>query len=710
MDLDRLYIPTTLKSRVNLDCNEVRDNIDKKLEKKIKDRFHGKCISTGYIKKGSIQLISKSRGIIRPSHFTGQVTFEVMYKALVYIPTVNSIVKAQVKNNNKAGMLAMTDPLQIIVARHGNFNTDPKVFDQYRIGDIVNIRILKFKLESNHIFAVGKLENLVLEYNKTYLLPDLNGLELLNNLKINLISSQNPPIPNKIYGNPEPVNKIKSEIDQYNIKPNCIWVRYIRYFINPYELLANHKYNEEVVVKFKHIWDKESNKWIPTGNDTGINYKPFSRAYYELREILFDFPHAGSLKGESSLLDKWRLESINVLNLAEGPGGFIHCLIDIRGTNEQSLEDQYLGITLKKPFPKSRVKDWGCNLEDLKSEKTSEAISREYFDIIRKERGEDKIITTYGPTDTSDGDITNQEIVQYLVEKYNYWWNLEELDEDQIDMDRDTAHFITADGAIDYSGEYNLQEVNSYKLFYSEILITLATQKTGGTSVIKMYDTYTDVTVQLLMLLNYFYEEVYITKPNTSRPANSEKYIVCQDFKGFDTPEIKKNFINKLIAGLVKWNSLDRKAAETEEEEVKETEEVKEEEEEEVKEEEVKEETEEEPKNKGRIYIQSIFDTLIPDDLTETIRINNERFVSRQISKISEGLELIRSKRIADPNVQINIKTNQKPIAFQWCQEYLGDNSCNTGIKISSRDIGKLIDKEEQKTKKVKISKKKVNK
>ena len=31
-----------------------------------------------------------------------------------------------------------------------------------------------------------------------------------------------------------------------------------------------------------------------------------------------------------------------------------------------------------------------------------------------------------------------------------------------------------------------------------------------------------------------FYEEIYLNKPLTSRPANSEKYIVAKNFKGID--------------------------------------------------------------------------------------------------------------------------------------------------------------------------------
>ena len=37
-------------------------------------------------------------------------------------------------------------------------------------------------------------------------------------------------------------------------------------------------------------------------------------------------------------------------------------------------------------------------------------------------------------------------------------------------------------------------------------------------------------TVDMLAILSSFYERVYMTKPQTSRYANSEKYIVCKGF------------------------------------------------------------------------------------------------------------------------------------------------------------------------------------
>ena len=53
-------------------------------------------------------------------------------------------------------------------------------------------------------------------------------------------------------------------------------------------------------------------------------------------------------------------------------------------------------------------------------------------------------------------------------------------------------------------------------------------------------------TIEIIYILSCFYNNVYITKPKTSRYANSEKYIVCTDFLYDNTNKITNKFYNIL--------------------------------------------------------------------------------------------------------------------------------------------------------------------
>ena len=105
------------------------------------------------------------------------------------------------------------------------------------------------------------------------------------------------------------------------------------------------------------------------------------------------------------------------------------------------------------------------------------------------------------------------------------------------------AELVTADGGFDFSTDFNKQEQSSLRIIFCEIVLALSIQKKGGAFVCKVYDSYTRVSVSFLYLLHCLYKEVYITKPYTSRPANSEKYIVCKGFLGISSALLSKLYI-----------------------------------------------------------------------------------------------------------------------------------------------------------------------
>ena len=71
-------------------------------------------------------------------------------------------------------------------------------------------------------------------------------------------------------------------------------------------------------------------------------------------------------------------------------------------------------------------------------------------------------------------------------------------------------------------------------------------QKMGGHFVLKIFDIFEDCTIDILYLLNTFYEKVIIMKPYTSRYANSEKYIICKYFKYDSIRDLHPKFIGIL--------------------------------------------------------------------------------------------------------------------------------------------------------------------
>lgn len=178
--------------------------------------------------------------------------------------------------------------------------------------------------------------------------------------------------------------------------------------------------------------------------------------------------------------------AINTFHLAEGPGGFIEALVHIRN----NPDDVYHGMTL--------VDEHSFSCPGWKK-------SRAFLDRNPNVRLE------YGADGT--GNLLSLENYDSCCAKY-----------------RQHMHFITADGGFDFSANFNNQESLAQNLVVAEVLYAITMQHFGGSFVLKIFDIFTKVTVDLLQLLCSVYDDVIVFKPNTSRIANSEKYVVCKQF------------------------------------------------------------------------------------------------------------------------------------------------------------------------------------
>ncbi|XP_064485017.1 cap-specific mRNA (nucleoside-2'-O-)-methyltransferase 1-like [Ornithodoros turicata] len=100
------------------------------------------------------------------------------------------------------------------------------------------------------------------------------------------------------------------------------------------------------------------------------------------------------------------------------------------------------------------------------------------------------------------------------------------------------VHFVMADGGFSVEGQENIQEILSKRLYLCQFCAALSILRTGGHFVCKLFDIFTPFSVGLVYLMYRAFRHVCIFKPNTSRPANSERYIVCK-WRRQDTKDIQ---------------------------------------------------------------------------------------------------------------------------------------------------------------------------
>ena len=178
---------------------------------------------------------------------------------------------------------------------------------------------------------------------------------------------------------------------------------------------------------------------------------------------------------------KTSTKAITFCDVAAGPGGFTQYL-QYRYPNGQGY-----GMTLK-----SKTLDWNSKLLDMK-----------------------RFQPFYGPDNT--GDLYNgwQSFVDFVLQKQPRGVDL-----------------VTADGGFDVEegGDRTLlskQEFLSSRLLVTQSLVGIGCTRVGGNFVLKVFDTVTRLSAQVIYVLAQCFEEVIMFKPVSSRPANAERYLIC---------------------------------------------------------------------------------------------------------------------------------------------------------------------------------------
>nr|XP_023021748.1 cap-specific mRNA (nucleoside-2'-O-)-methyltransferase 1 isoform X2 [Leptinotarsa decemlineata] len=122
--------------------------------------------------------------------------------------------------------------------------------------------------------------------------------------------------------------------------------------------------------------------------------------------------------------------------------------------------------------------------------------------------------------------------------------------------DNQGVHFMMSDGGFSVEGNENLQEILSKNIYICQCVVALEIIRTHGHFVTKLFDTFTPFSVGLLYLMYKCFKKVTILKPNTSRPANSERYLICSSLKKSPSTENIKNYLKDIVNRL--WDIKDK--------------------------------------------------------------------------------------------------------------------------------------------------------
>ena len=109
-----------------------------------------------------------------------------------------------------------------------------------------------------------------------------------------------------------------------------------------------------------------------------------------------------------------------------------------------------------------------------------------------------------------------------------------------------------ADGGFNVEGDEAFQEEHSTQLIICQTLAALKSLKKGASFVIKIFEFNTPIMTELIYILYLHFDKISIFKGGASRPANSEKYLVCKGFVA-NCPDL----IKLLTSAVQKYEELD---------------------------------------------------------------------------------------------------------------------------------------------------------
>lgn len=166
-----IYMENVLTRKVVVPFKLIGKNIEKILRKLLSNNLEGRCASEGYIKKGSVEIISFSAGVANSSN----ICFDVSFKCLLCKPVEGMRIRCTVCNITKAGIRAIYDkdhcldksgdgiksfesPITVFVAREHHIK-DKSYSDITKEGEDIIIKVIgiRYQLNDDTISILGEL-------------------------------------------------------------------------------------------------------------------------------------------------------------------------------------------------------------------------------------------------------------------------------------------------------------------------------------------------------------------------------------------------------------------------------------------------------------------------------------------------------------------------------------------------------------------------
>jgi 23S rRNA U2552 (ribose-2'-O)-methylase RlmE/FtsJ len=266
-----------------------------------------------------------------------------------------------------------------------------------------------------------------------------------------------------------------------------LWKKHFLKFNLEKQTASKNKYEEQQqrLLKLKSRLDSVDEKTFNESRTKALLFEKIdkeggcNRAFVKLHELDAHCQVFSSFCSEQ--------KQIYVADLCGGPGGFVEALMTRFG-----WQVSVIGITLKTHI--------------------------DYQPLKFRTHCTQTFLPCYGGQLGTGDLLSDDNVFKFAAETVRF-------------TETESVDVVLGDGSVDADhGKENEQEYLNQPLVLAELATTLRVLKKGGTVVLKVFDIFGQWMHEFLYLFRCVFGRFAVVKPNTSRAANSERYIVAFNF------------------------------------------------------------------------------------------------------------------------------------------------------------------------------------
>jgi len=163
-----IYSKNLIHRNLSLPIHLIGSNLINLIQTKLSNKYEGKCSKEGYIKNGSIQIVTYSTGVLQDDF----VAFDVSFECLICRPVEGMRILCKIDNVTKAGIRAsyynqVESPITVFLARD-HYANNP-LFLKLIEGDLINIKVIgtRFELNDKNVYIIAELLRKIKSKKKT---------------------------------------------------------------------------------------------------------------------------------------------------------------------------------------------------------------------------------------------------------------------------------------------------------------------------------------------------------------------------------------------------------------------------------------------------------------------------------------------------------------------------------------------------------------